>query len=181
MYACQLMVPCVDSALKSTKSSPRLGAVHGAGRGCELGCAGSQRGACERKTQEGAGRANSWWRSAVLAQFCFNQGIVSFFLTLSLCTQLFLKTRALPPFFVGPFFSPSLWVRFRTKRSCCSHTCASILQPNKPTTTPILRWCGHSRPPSAATHAQELPAGRSRRLSPAPRGPSFSHAPSSMR
>ena len=43
MYACQLMVPCVDSALKSTKSSPRLGAVHGAGRGCELGWVGSQR------------------------------------------------------------------------------------------------------------------------------------------
>ena len=58
MYACQLMVPCVDSALKSTKSSPRLGAVHGAGRGCELGCAGSQRGACERKTREGLGARN---------------------------------------------------------------------------------------------------------------------------
>ena len=72
MYACQLMVPCVDSALKSTKSSPRLGAVHGAGRGCELGCAGSQRGACERKTREGLGarthkrRAPFWHRFAVL-------------------------------------------------------------------------------------------------------------------
>ena len=53
MYACQLMVPCVDSALKSTKSSPRLGAVRG--QGSELGCAGSQRGACERKTREGLG------------------------------------------------------------------------------------------------------------------------------
>ena len=55
MYACQLMVPCVDSALKSTKSSPRLGAVRGQGVGCELGCAGSQWGACERKTREGLG------------------------------------------------------------------------------------------------------------------------------
>ena len=55
MYACQLMVPCVDSALKSTKSSPRLGAVRGQGSGLRVSCAGSQWGACERKTREGLG------------------------------------------------------------------------------------------------------------------------------
>ena len=69
MYACQLMVPCVDSALKSTKSSPRLGAVRGQGSGLRVSCAGSQWGACERKTREGLGAVRAHVRSAVLAQF----------------------------------------------------------------------------------------------------------------
>ena len=72
MYACQLMVPCVDSALKSTKSSPRLGAVRGQGSGLRVSCAGSQWGACERKRREGLGAfAPIGGESAVLAQFAF--------------------------------------------------------------------------------------------------------------
>ena len=44
MYACQLMVPCVESAEKLMKSSPRLGAVCGQGSGLR---------ACGRRVQCG--------------------------------------------------------------------------------------------------------------------------------
>lgn len=51
MYACQLMVPCVDSALKSMKSSPRLGAVRGQGSGLS---------ACGRRVQRGTACTRRW-------------------------------------------------------------------------------------------------------------------------
>ena len=51
MYACQLMVPCVDSALKSMKSSPRLGAVRGQGSGLR---------ACGRRVQRGTACTRRW-------------------------------------------------------------------------------------------------------------------------
>ena len=51
MYACQLMVPCVDWALKSMKSSPRFGAVCGQGSGLR---------ACGRRLQRGTACARRW-------------------------------------------------------------------------------------------------------------------------
>ncbi len=76
MYACQLMVPCVDSALKSTKSSPRLGAVRGQGLRVRRG--GQPAGACERKTREGLraqpiGGGAPFWRSFAFSResYCF--------------------------------------------------------------------------------------------------------------
>ena len=78
MYACQLMVPCVDSALKSTKSSPRLGAVRGQGLRVRLG--GQPAGCVRAEDARGAGYARTHERrSAVLARFCvFGQLFLDF-------------------------------------------------------------------------------------------------------
>ena len=67
MYACQLMVPCVDSALKSTKSSPRLGAVRG--QGVRVRLRGSRGVRASGRGARGWARFAPMVRSAVLAQF----------------------------------------------------------------------------------------------------------------
>ena len=79
MYACQLMVPCVESAEKLMKSSPRLGAVCGQGSGlracgrrvqCGTACtrrcaarAGSGVRGSGRRAQRGSARTH-WQRDA---------------------------------------------------------------------------------------------------------------------
>ena len=153
MYACQLMVPCVDSALKSMKSSPRLGAVRGQGSGLRACGRRVQRGtACTRRWAARAGRGVRGSGRRVSA---VRRHADPFFAAHNRCerrvgellvyTSIPLTASKNPPglrsslsvvsngHFPPPLFSEQKALALKTE------------QPEDP--------CGHSRPPSVVTHA----------------------------
>ena len=143
MYACQLMVPCVDSALKSTKSSPRLGAVRGQGVRVRL------RGS---RGVRASGRGARGW--ARFAPMC---GAPCWHSLLQRCNDDFLafrcnhfsktQDRHHSAVFAVRAFSP---VRFRTKRSSRSgHILSTMVRPQSAAVRGNARAGAPGRPQSA--------------------------------
>ena len=149
MYACQLMVPCVDSALKSTKSSPRLGAVRGQGSGLRVRLRGQPVGYVRAEDVRGAGcGSRPSARSAELAQFARKFLLSSFGSWLWHLDAIISQKDRTPSLSTrSPRVSPFV---FRTKRSSRSgHILSTMVRPQSAAVRGNARAGAPGRPQSA--------------------------------